>query len=635
MSAARRGNENDPPPPTGTVDASPEDFDRAVARLAFLTSVSEVLGESLELDKTLDKVVRLAVPELADIASIELLRDGSLRVAAMADVDEQAERILRQSGRGMRLDDFRDYPPWRVIESGVPMLVPEVGEDVYRRFVSDPERLEFLLARRAGTGMCVPLRARDQILGTMSFARLVGRPSYDRDDLSLAMDLAQRAALAIDNAQLFRAIELELEARRRTEQVQHFLADVTRVLADELDHEGSLRALARQSVPFLGDLCLIDVADGEQIRRAAAVHADPAHQAVVDELERGYPPDTRGDHPAVRAIRYGERSWSATMSDEFLRSTTRDERHLELVRGLGFNSYVCVPLQARGRVIGAFTLISCDQDRRFGPHDLDLADEVASRAALLVDNARLLSERTHVARALQATLLPPDLPVIPRIDLAARYVAAGEGAEVGGDFYDVFWAGYGSWIIAVGDVCGKGPEAAAITGLARHTLRAFASRDRDPRRILQALHEALVKTPSMDERFCTVVCAQLRFTRGQARMKVSSAGHPPPFVLRHDGMVESIAVKGSLLGALEEISLQSTNVALAPGDTIVFYTDGVTETRAGRELFGEDRLREAIGRQQGQQAGAVADALLADLQRFSGGAPRDDIAVVVARVDAD
>src|SRR5262249_55376463 len=157
-----------------------------------------------------------------------------------------------------------------------------------------------------------------------------------------------------------------------------------------------------------------------------------------------------------------------------------------------FTSYMCVPLEARGRVLGALTLVSSGTGRRFGAPDLALAEEFGRRAGLALDNARLYSERDYVARSLQSSLLPPTLPAIAGARVTARYQAAGEGNEVGGDFYHVFQVDERAWWFIIGDVSGKGPEAAAIAGLARHTLRALAIQERSPRRLLTALHETLL-----------------------------------------------------------------------------------------------------------------------------------------------
>ena len=247
------------------------------------------------------------------------------------------------------------------------------------------------------------------------------------------------------------------------------------------------------------------------------------------------------------------------MSEEFLRSTTRDDEHLRIVHDLEFTSYLCVPLTARGRILGALTLVSSGSGRRFSVDDLAaLAEEfAAARGPRARQRAGSTPDRDHVARALQASLLPPSLPRIPGVEVAARYVAAGEGNEVGGDFYDVFQVRRNNWCFLVGDVSGKGPEAAAIAGLARHTLRAAA--------ILAAPTDAdAADTPRGDAQRRgvgrSVLHCLLRAAapnRAGVDLRVSCGGHPLPFIARADGTVENLDCRGTLLGLAHPCSYRT------------------------------------------------------------------------------
>jgi PAS domain S-box-containing protein len=432
------------------------------------------------------------------------------------------------------------------------------------------------------------------------------------------------------------SVSFDVTDRRRAEDVQRFLADTTTLLMTSLDFGESLRQLASAAVPFLGDICLVDIAEGHKITRMAAAHADPARQSRVDILGERYVPDPFGAHPAVRVMTTGVPEASPEMTDEFLRATCRDEAHFQLVRELQFSSYITVPLIARGRSLGSLTLVSCSPDRRFGPDDLAIAQEVAWRAALAADNARLFSERAYVARTLQASLLPHTLPEIPRVELAARYLAAGEGNEVGGDFFDAFDVGYGTWAVVVGDVCGKGPDAAAIAGLARHTVRAAALKERRPSRMLSILNDALLGDADVgDARFCTVCAALVRPNRNGARMRLASGGHPLPWVLRADGTTEQVGTSGLIVGVFPQIDVRDDIVDLRVGDAVVLYTDGVVEERddEGR-TFGQEQLREVLEGCAGRSATEIVDGIVGAVTDFSGREPRDDVAVVVARVAA-
>ena len=246
------------------------------------------------------------------------------------------------------------------------------------------------------------------------------------------------------------------------------------------------------------------------------------------------------------------------------------------------------------------------------------------RAEASEARARLLSQ------TLQNSLIPPAPPLIPGLDVAGAYRPAGTGEEVGGDFYDVFETGRGGWAVVLGDVCGKGAEAAAVTALARYTIRAAAMRSRRPRQVLAALNQALLLAHA--DRFCTVVYAAVGRSRGRTRLTVSSAGHPLPIRVGPAHPPAVVGRPGSLLGVLDAPDLADTSVELAPGDAVVFYTDGVAEGRAGNAFYGDERLLRLVGGLHAQPAAAITRAVVDDVVAFQGGSPRDDIAVVALKV---
>ncbi len=234
---------------------------------------------------------------------------------------------------------------------------------------------------------------------------------------------------------------------------------------------------------------------------------------------------------------------------------------------------------------------------------------------------------------LQESLVPPSTPDIPGLDVVAAYRPASTGVELGGDFSDVFEMPGRSWAIVIGDVRGKGVEAATVASLARHTLRAAAMRTRQPRLALQTLHQTLESEGA--ERFCTAVFARIRAWQDRYRLVVSSGGHPLPLRATADGDVVPIGIHGSLLGVLDRPTLADTTVEVGPGDVVVFYTDGVPEGRRGREFYGEERLVERVRALRPRGAAAVAEGIVDDVVTFQDGLPRDDIALVVVGVRAD
>jgi phosphoserine phosphatase RsbU/P len=262
-----------------------------------------------------------------------------------------------------------------------------------------------------------------------------------------------------------------------------------------------------------------------------------------------------------------------------------------------------------------------------------LACVAAGEVALQVAVARG-AERAALARTLQESLLPPRLPVIPGLQVAARYVAGGTGAEVLGDFYDVFPSVRGSWGMVVGDVCGKGVPAAKSTALARYTLRAEAHRETRPRLILAALNQALLDWLTDDPRFLTAIYATVRPTRAGASVQISSGGHPLGLVRRADGRVQALGRPGTLLGILPDPGLHDCRGLLRAGDSLVLFTDGITEARgqADRGIYGEDRLRGVIAGLGDLPAARIADAIQQAALDYSGGASSDDTVILVLKV---
>ena len=248
-------------------------------------------------------------------------------------------------------------------------------------------------------------------------------------------------------------------------------------------------------------------------------------------------------------------------------------------------SATLVPLVAHGRDVGVLSLGWRDAGRRPARDEWSLVEALAQRIALAVDGALQYRERAHVAQTLQASLLPAALPDIPGATVAAQYVASGEGMDVGGDFYDVFALDDGSWILVIGDVLGKGAEAAAVTALARYTVRAVAGRSPSPAATLAALNDEMLRQRNPDRRFVTAVLARLEpHADGGARLVVASGGHPPPVLLRAGGDAEVVPCPGTLLGVEHDARSFDQEIELGPGDTLVLYTDGVTEARRDHPL---------------------------------------------------
>ncbi|MCA1679651.1 MAG: SpoIIE family protein phosphatase, partial [Actinobacteria bacterium] len=405
-------------------------------------------------------------------------------------------------------------------------------------------------------------------------------------------DITKRVQAEAERASL---LERERLARLRAEQAERraaFLAGAGAALSSSLDPEATLERVAELAVPELADWCIVDVvADGRPLRRVAVATSDEEKRELAFEIARRYRLDRATEGGMAKALGSGEPELIPEVSKELLETLAQDRDHLRMLLEMGLVSAMFVPLRARGRPVGAIALGAADSGRRFGREDLKTAEDLASRAATAIDNARLYRSRSDIASTLQRSLLPPLLPSIPGCELAARYRPAGQENEVGGDFYDVFELGEDRWALAIGDVCGKGAEAAATTGLARHTLRAAAMRESRPRRMLAVLNEALMSQRGAEE-LCTVALASLTSSGEGMRVTLACAGHPRPLVARTDGSVEAVGRHGSALGVSPELDLADCVVVLARGDMIVFYTDGLLDSQAPDVILGE---RDLIG----------------------------------------
>ena len=422
----------------------------------------------------------------------------------------------------------------------------------------------------------------------------------------------------------------DITTHKRAERAQRFLSDSSVLLAASLDPAEVLGKVATLAVPEIADWVAVHMPGDIGIELVALAHRDLEMIKRAEELDRLLPTPADAPRGIAAVLRTGQSELYPDIPQ--LQPETEDERaRIQHVREFQMRSALVVPMTARGRTLGTLTLATDQSGRRFDDQDLEVAEELARRCATAVDNARLFSERAYIARTLQQSLLPAELPDIPGIEAAARFRPIGEGNEVGGDFYDLFESGGRGWTIVMGDVCGKGPDAAAVTALARYTLRAAAMRERLPSRSLELLNEALLRQRS-DRRFCTVAYAYLEPLAVGARVGFASGGHPLPLLLRADGRVEPVGEFGTLLGVVPDPEFEDRSLALAPGDALVFYTDGVIEARPGYHSLDEESLAELLATCVGADADAIAARVEDAAVSAQNGSPRDDIAVLVLRI---
>lgn len=508
--------------------------------------------------------------------------------------------------------------PGRVLEGRIPTWVSDAPKDL--NFPRGPEAAKYGLHG----GFAFPIITGGKLLGVVEF---FSRDVREPDENLLAM----MATIGTQLAQFIERRRIEQELRESEERLE-FLADASRLLSSSLDLGRTLDKVAGLAVPRIADWCAVDlVQEDESVQRVAVAHTDPTKAELAKELRAKYPLNMEADYGVARVIRLGEPELYPEIPAAVIDALTRDDEHMQLLESLRYRSWMIVPLRARGRILGTVSFVISDSGRRFDYEDLALAQDLADRAALAIDNARLFGERSRAAITLQQSLLPPSLPRIPGIELAARYRAAGETNEVGGDFYDIFRTGSKTWSIVIGDVCGKGPQAAAMTALTRYTLRAAAMERRKPSRILKMLNEAILME-RRDSQFCSAIYMGVKPATDELIVTLASGGHPLPLIIRKSGVVEEAAAYGTLLGLYPDPELIDHRVTLGPGDSIFLYTDGLTEARGEGEIFGADRLKAVLESTKGYGAEEIAAVVEKKLLEFQAGELRDDVAYVVLRL---
>jgi serine phosphatase RsbU (regulator of sigma subunit) len=320
-------------------------------------------------------------------------------------------------------------------------------------------------------------------------------------------------------------------------------------------------------------------------------------------------------------------------ADPGIARATRDELAARSIPGgLQLTSVITVPLQTKRGIIGAMQFVTAGSGRRYDEDDLALAQAVAGRAADALDNLWLTERHRHTAVTLQEALLPPALPVIPGIDVAARYLPAGATAQVGGDFYDVFPLGDQTFAVFIGDVCGSGPDAAAVTSIARHTARAAARHGHCHQEVLRWVNDAVRQSDR--GLFCTASFSTIELHHGTWRLRTACAGHPLPIRRMAGGGTETIGAPGTLLGVFDRITTTPAELVLDPGDVILFYTDGITDLPDPYGITPDDMLELVDRLAVHETADEIANGLHSSVNARIADAWRDDdIALIVLRVD--
>ena len=588
-------------------------------RLRQLQKVTSALGRA----RTVREVGRVAVDEV--LAATDALASTLLLV----DHDNAEIRLIESS-----LPDV-ELPGWQNIDLDSPLIGAEAirtGEMVIRP-VEEAQGPSTEVARMTERGettqvVALPLGPGDRVLGAV----VIALAAFDADDE------ASRKHLLTLGAQLGQALDRAIRHERELIEAARtkLLDDASSLLGRSLDSPRAIGQVARAAVPGFADWCIVELLDDHgELQLLAVAHADPDKVELARRLRTEYPPDPDSPRGAPAVVRSGKSELIRTIPGELIEEVTREHPELEaVIRELRLTSAMTVPLIARGKIFGAMSLVWGESERHYDERDLVFAEELARRAAYAIDNARLYGNERTVVETLQASLRPPELPVIAGLDLASAYRPGGAHGEVAGDFYDVFALKEDSWLAVVGDVCGKGVPAAAVMALARYTLRAAALSRTRPSTILATLNEALLRS-SLD-RYCTACVVRLDepSQRGEPfRLTVCAAGHPPPLIVK-DGAASYVEARGTLLGIFDEPTLDDVTLELEPGASLVLYTDGVTEQRRAGELFGDRRLLAVAEDLAGADTARLTRGILEAVSTFRPGPPADDIAILALRAGA-
>jgi PAS domain S-box-containing protein len=521
-------------------------------------------------------------------------RDGSIAYANRAALASMGfsnlEEMLSRSSRAI-MDDY--------------LVADEHGEPLS---IEDVPSVRMMRGEQADA---LVMRTVHRKTGEVSWRRLKATPINDSQGELIAAVTVIEDLTALKNAEVRMAI----------------LAESGRILASSLDYERTLSNVAWLAVPTLADWCAVDLIDEDMHREhVVAAHQDPAKVAIAERVRELEPADVDPEQVTGRVLRTGTSELYADITDEQLEQGARSEEHLELLRKLEMRSALVVPMRVAARAIGVMTLVSAESRRRFTPEDVEIAEQLGRRAAVAVENARLHTRLSEVAQTLQRSLLPDELPEVPGWRVAAWYEPAGgdQRIDVGGDFYEVFSSG-DQWFVVIGDVTGKGVGAATLTALLRHGSR-FASRyESHPSGILRQLDDALRGRGG--DALCTALCLRLE----REGLVVSSAGHPPALVVRRDGHVREIPRSGPLLGAFADCDWPEKTVRLREDETVLLYTDGVTETHGKRDRFGLKRLKSLLSQHARCEPAELLDQLNAALVAFRAAGHDDDIAALALR----
>ena len=445
---------------------------------------------------------------------------------------------------------------------------------------------------------------------------------FDPEERAFLMAATQQAAYALNRARMF-------DAERVASERQRFLAEAGELLARSLDPKTALDQLAALAIRHIADWCGVEMIDDSgNLESVAVAHVDPSRVALARRLRERYPTDPRSETGVPNVIRTGVTEVYPEIPDEMLVAAAQDEEHLRALRELGLRSAMIVPLKARGRVFGAITFVVSSPDRRYEDADVELAEDLARRAALAVDNAMLFNREHEAAVLLQRSLLPDSVPSEHRgIAFDVRYRPAGPGIAVGGDWYEIVPLEDGSVALTIGDVAGRGLKAASVMGRIRPTLSAYVLDGHGPAEAVERLDKFMKESPITQ----MATLLHLRYDPvdriGQVRPGWSSARARAP--ARRGGR-RARGLRHPAARDPRSVEYREHEAQIPPGSLLLMYTDGLIERRETTLDFELDRLKRTLADAPGVPEGCLdrieeelgADSVPDDIAMLAMAVPR-------------
>ncbi|MEW1953053.1 SpoIIE family protein phosphatase [Terrabacter sp. NPDC080008] len=546
--------------------------DRSVVspRLAALARIAAQVAAATTMSDLTETITQRASTVMGASRSVLAVRDGESHLRTIAT-------------HGMSPADARDWDD--LILSERSPLAEAVRTN---RVVSIHSRAD-LLARypelddgteRSSVTFPLISRASGEAVGALGF-RFDGRVGPVDPDLLWVLGVLSDVC-----AQTMLRLRAEEESHARTAQLQ-FLADASQALATSLDYRQTLRQVASLAVPAHADWCSVQLVDDGVLRTLALAHVDPAKVQLARELETRWPPDPDRPGSAAEVVRTGKSLLVESITDAMLVAAAHDEEHLRLARELGLCSAMSVPLIAKDRALGVLSFVSAESGRHYTPQDVAFAEDLGRRAGLAIDNADLYSQTRRVAAVLQATLLPQDLPELEGWQVGTVYRQSGR-TDVGGDYYDVTGLPGGRVVVVLGDVMGRGVDAAVAGSYMRSAAKVLATQDPQP----EALARAMDRFMSADPPTQMASSVYLLFDPAHDDVSLVRAGHPPPLLV-HEGRARFLTELGSPVHGLGEVPRDAAHTSFGVGDVLLLYTDGLVERRGESIETGLSRLKAA------------------------------------------